>query len=181
MAWPPRAVSGQSLQCLLVSSYFCCAAALAVKPEAENCQHSWKPRVVDGRGGAAGEHSRPPCGRPPPWTGRCSEPGRVSPAASFRRRIPRPQSRTAPAHIFRCVFPALNYSSKIDSLYLAWRSASANWESGREMYNHGYGELEEHSHTFALVCRPSQSQTQKWKRVHLSGSKIDSAFFAASS
>ena len=39
-----------SLQCLLVSSHFCCAAPLAVEPEAENCQHSWKPRVVGGRG-----------------------------------------------------------------------------------------------------------------------------------
>ena len=39
-----------SLQCLLVSSHFCCAAALAVEPEAENCQHCWKPRVAGGRG-----------------------------------------------------------------------------------------------------------------------------------
>lgn len=48
--WPPRAVSGQSLQSLLVGSHFCCAAASAVEPEAEDCQHPWKPRVVGGRG-----------------------------------------------------------------------------------------------------------------------------------
>lgn len=95
----------------------------------------------------------------------------------FPEKDPQALVPHAPAHTFRCVFPTIITLLKL-IVCTSWRSASANWESGREMYNHGHGELGAHSHTcFSLQTR--QSQTQKWKRVHLSGSKVDSAFFTS--